>query len=103
MNAGETGKKEATAKEKEISRMVRECEKIRYQARRFYYTAWAVLIMAIAFSLAFLLDSKWACFGISMGQLVSAGILWIFYSRAVKKIEQMNLEIEDLGNSSAQP
>ena len=95
-DVGETGKKEATAKEKEISRMVREREKIRYRARHFYYTAWAVLIMAIAFSLAFLLDSKWACFGISMGQLVSAGILWIFYSRAVKKIEQMNLEIEDL-------
>ena len=46
--------------------------------------------------LAFLLDSKWACFGISMGQLVSAGILWIFYNRAVKKIEQMNLEMEEL-------
>lgn len=81
---------------KTLARLTRDREKTRYQARRFYYTAWAVLVMSFAFALAFLMDSKWACFGISMGQLASAGILWIFYSRAVKKIEQMNLEMEDL-------
>lgn len=93
--AGGTGRREATAKEKKVSRRIREREKIRYQARHFYYTAVAAFIMALAFLLAFLIDSKWACFGIGIGQFVGAGILWIWYNRAVKKIEQMNLEIEE--------
>lgn len=79
---------------KTIAKLTREREKIRYQARRFYYTAWAIVIMAFAFALAFLIDSKWACFGISMGQFVSAGILWISYGRAVKKIETINEAID---------
>ncbi len=81
---------------KTIAKLTREREKVRYQARRFYYTAWAVLIMALTFMLAFLMDSRWACFGIGMGQFVSAGIIWLMYSKAVKKIEKLNEEVGGL-------
>ena len=81
---------------KTIAKLTREREKVRYQARRFYYTAWADLIMAVTFMLAFLMDSRWVCFGIGTGQLVGAGIIWIFYSRAVNKIEKLNEDMEDI-------
>lgn len=81
---------------KTIARLTREREKTRYQARRFYYIAWADLIMAITFMLAFLMDSRWICFGIGIGQLVGAGIIWTFYSRAVNRMEKLNEEIEEL-------
>ena len=81
---------------KTLAKLSREREKSRYQARRFYYTACANLTMAIAFMLAFLVDSKWACFGIGVGQMVGAGIIWLFYSKAVKKIETINETMEDL-------
>ena len=81
---------------KTIARLTREREKTRYQARRYYYTAWADLIMAVTNMLAFLMDSRWACFGIGIGMLVGAGVIWIFYSRAVSKIEKLNEDMEDL-------
>lgn len=89
-----TAKSDQSAKT--ITRLIREREKIRYQARRFYYTAWAALIMAIAFILAFLMDDRWICFGIGIGQVVGACIIWILYSRAVSKIEKLNDDMEDL-------
>lgn len=79
---------------KTIARLTREREKIRYQARRFYYIAWADIIMAFAFMLAFFMDSRWVCFGVGIGQLVGAVIIWIFYSSAVNKIEKLNEDME---------
>lgn len=81
---------------KTIARLIREREKIRYQARRYYYTAWAALLMAIGFLVSSVIDSRWICFGIGMGQVVGAVVVWILYSRAVSKIEKLNDEIEDL-------
>lgn len=81
---------------KTIARLTREREKTRYQARRYYYIAWADIIMAVTNLLAFLVDSKWVCFGVGTGLFVSAGIIWIFYSRAVSKIEKLNDDIEEL-------
>ena len=52
--------------------------------------------MALTFILSFLIDSKWASFGIGIGQLIGAGVVWILYSREVNKIEKLNDEIEDL-------
>jgi len=81
---------------KTIARLTREREKARYQARRYYYTAWAAFIMALTFMLSFLIGSKWVCVGIGIGQLIGAGVVWILYSREVNKIEKLNDEIEDL-------
>ena len=81
---------------KTIARLTREREKTRYQARRYYYIAWADLIMAVTNMLAFLMNSRWACFGIGIGMLVCAVIIWIFYSRTVNKIEKINDDMEDL-------
>ena len=81
---------------KTIARLAREREKIRYQARRYYYTAWAALIMAIGFMLAAVIDYRWASFGIGIGQIVGAVVVWFFYSRAVNKIEKLNEDMEDL-------
>ena len=81
---------------KTIARLTREREKVRYQARRFYYTACAGSIMALTFMLSFLIGSKWVCFGIGIGQLIGAGVVWILYSREVNKIEKLNDEIEEL-------
>lgn len=92
----ETASARSDQSAKTIARLTREREKIRYQARRFYYTAWAAVLMAIGFMLSFFIDSRWICFGIGMGQLVGAVIIWIFYSRAVSKIEKLNEDMEDL-------
>jgi len=81
---------------KTIARLTKEREKIRYQARRFYYSGWTYLIMAFTFMLAFLMDSRWLCFGFGIGQLVGDGVIWILYSRAVNKIEKLNEDIEAL-------
>ena len=79
---------------KNIARLIREREKIRYLARRYYYTALAAVLMAIGFMLAAVIDSRSISFGIGMGQIVGAGIVWIFYSRAVSKIETLNDAID---------
>ena len=50
--------------------------------------------MAFAFMLAFFMDSRWVCFGVGIGQLVGAVIIWIFYSSAVNKIEKLNEDME---------
>lgn len=81
---------------KTIARLTREREKVRYQARRYYYTAWAAVLMAIGFMLASVIDSRWICFGIGTGQIVGACIIWILYGRAVNKIEKLNDDMEDL-------
>lgn len=81
---------------KAMARLTREREKIRYQARRFYYIGWAYLIMAFTLMLAFFIDSRWICFGIGIGQMVGAVVVWIFYGRAVTKIEKLNEDMEDL-------
>jgi len=81
---------------KTIARLTREREKIRYRARRFYYIAWAAVMMAIAFMIAYLMDSRMGCFGCGIGQLVGAVILWSFYNRDVKKIEKLNENIDDI-------
>ena len=80
---------------KTIAKLTRERERIRYQARRFYYIAWADFIMALAFMLAFFMDSRWICFGVGIGQLVGAVIIWIFYNSAVNKIEKLNEDMEN--------
>ena len=80
---------------KTIAQLTRERERIRYQARRFYYIAWADFIMALAFMLAFFMDSRWICFGVGIGQLVGAVIIWIFYNSAVNKIEKLNEDMEN--------
>ncbi|MBP3570196.1 MAG: helix-turn-helix transcriptional regulator [Lachnospiraceae bacterium] len=80
---------------KTIAKLTRERERIRYQARRFYYIAWADFIMALAFMLAFFMDSSWICFGVGIGQLVGAVIIWIFYNSAVNKIEKLNEDMEN--------
>lgn len=90
---------QATAKSdqsaKTIAKLTREREKARYQARRYYYnTAWAALLMAIGFLLASVIDSRWICFGIGMGQVIGAVGVWILYSRAVNKIEMINDAID---------
>ncbi len=79
---------------KTIARLTREREKTRYQARRYYYTAWAALLMAIGFLLAAVIDSRWIIFGIGIGQVVGACIIWILYNRAVNKIETINDAID---------
>lgn len=79
---------------KTIARLTREREKIRYLARKYYYTAWAAVLMAIGFMLAAVIDSRWVSFGIGMGQVVSAVVVWILYSRAVSKIETINDAID---------
>ena len=81
---------------KAIAKFTREREKIRYLARKYYYTAWAAVLMAIGFMLAAVIDSRWVSFGIGMGQVAGAVVVWILYSRAVNKIEKLNDEIEDL-------
>lgn len=81
---------------KTIARLTREREKTRYQARKYYYTAWAAVLMAIGFLTSSVIDSRWISFGIGMGQAVGAVIVWIFYSRAVSKIEKLNEDMEDL-------
>lgn len=79
---------------KSIARLIREREKIRYQARRYYYTAWAALLMATGFLVSSVIDSRWISFGIGIGQVVGACIIWILYSRAVNKIETINDAID---------
>lgn len=81
---------------KTIARLTREREKTRYQARRYYYTAWAAVLMAIGFMLASVIDSRWISFGIGIGQVVGAVVVWGFYSKAVSKIEKLSEEIEEL-------
>ena len=81
---------------KTIARLTREREKTRYLARKYYYTAWAAVLMAIGFMVSSVIDSRWISFGIGMGQAVGAAIVWIFYSRAVGKIEKLNEDMEDL-------
>ena len=79
---------------KTIARLTREREKTRYQARRYYYTAWAALLMAIGFMVSSVIDSRWISFGIGIGQVVGACIIGILYSRAVSKIEALNDTID---------
>ena len=81
---------------KTIARLTREREKIRYQARWYYYTAWAAVLLAIGFMLAAVIDYRWVSFGIGIGQLVGAVVVWFLYSRAVSKIEKLNEDMEDL-------
>lgn len=81
---------------KTIARLTREREKTRYQARKYYYTAWAAVLMAIGFMLAAVIDCRSISLGIGIGQFVGAAIVWGFYGRAVNKIEKLNDEIEDL-------
>ena len=89
-----TAKSDQSAKT--IARLTREREKTRYLARKYYYTAWAAVLMAIGFLTSSVIDSRWISFGIGMGQAVGAVIVWIFYSRAVSKIEKLNEDMEDL-------
>ena len=79
---------------KTIARLIREREKIRYQARRYYYTAWAALLMATGFLVSSVIDSRWISFGIGIGQVIGACVIWILYSRAVNKIETINDAID---------
>ena len=79
---------------KTIAKLTREREKIRAKARHYYYYGWANLLMGISMMLAFLIDSPWVIFGIGTGQVVGAVIIWIFYSRAVSKIEMINDAID---------
>ncbi len=79
---------------KTIARLIREREKVRYQARRYYYTAWAALLMATGFLVSSVIDSRWISFGIGIGQVIGACIVWILYSRAVNKIETINDAID---------
>ena len=79
---------------KSMARLIREREKVRYQARRYYYTAWAALLMATGFLVSSVIDSRWISFGIGIGQVVGACIIWILYSRAVNKIETINDAID---------
>jgi len=81
---------------KTIARLTREREKTRYLARKYYYTAWAAVLMAIGFVLAAVIDCRSISLGIGIGQLVGAAIIWGFYGRAVNKIEKLNDEMEDL-------
>jgi len=81
---------------KTIARLTREREKTRYLARKYYYTAWAAVLMAIGFMLAAVIDCRSISLGIGIGQLVGAAIIWGFYGRAVNKIEKLNDEMEDL-------
>ena len=81
---------------KTIARLTREREKTRYLARKYYYTALAAVLMAIGFMLAAVIDSRWVSFGIGIGQLVGAVVVWFLYSRAVSKIEKLNEDMEDL-------
>lgn len=81
---------------KTIARLTREREKTRYLARKYYYTAWAAVLMAIGFMLAAVIDSRSISFGIGIGQVVGAAIIWGFYGRAVSKIEKLNEDMEDL-------
>ena len=81
---------------KTIARLTREREKIRYLARKYYYTAMAAFLMATGFMLAAVIDSRWISLGIGIGQVVGACIVWILYSRAVNKIEKLNDDMEDL-------
>ena len=89
---------QATAKSdqnaKRIAKLIREREKTRYLARRYYYTAWAALFMAIGFLVSSVIDSQVVSFSIGIGQAVGAVIVWIFYSRAVNKIETINDAID---------
>lgn len=43
---------------KTIARLTRDREKTRYQAKRYYYTAWAAVLMATGFMLASVIDSE---------------------------------------------
>ena len=79
---------------KTIERLIREREKTRYLARKYYYTAWAALLMATGFLVSSVIDSRWISFGIGIGQVIGACIVWILYSRAVNKIETINDAID---------
>lgn len=79
---------------KSIAKLIREREKVRYQARRYYYTAWAALLMATGFLVSSVIDSRWISFGIGIGQVIGACIVWNLYSRAVNKIETINDAID---------
>ena len=52
--------------------------------------AWAAFAMALAYMLAVIIDYRWISFGMGMGQVVGAVIVWVFYSKAVSKIEKLN-------------
>ena len=81
---------------KTIARLTREREKTRARARQFYYCGWADMLMGISMMLAFLINTRWVIFGIGIGQVVGACIIWILYSRAVSKIEKLNDDMEDV-------
>ena len=89
-----TVKSDQTAKT--IARLTREREKIRYLARKYYYTAWAALLMATGFLVSSVIASRWISFGIGIGQVIGACIIWILYSRAVNKIDKLNEDMESL-------
>ncbi|MBO5352493.1 MAG: helix-turn-helix transcriptional regulator [Lachnospiraceae bacterium] len=83
----EEKKEENGLKNKETARAAKELERKRYQARRLYYSAWAAILMAVGFGLAVLIDSKVICAGICLGQMSGAVIMFLFYLRLVKQIE----------------
>ncbi len=83
----EEKKEENELKNKEAARAARELERKRYQARRLYYSAWAAILMAVGFGLAVLIGSKVICAAICLGQMSGAVIMFLFYLRLVKQIE----------------
>ena len=81
---------------KTIARLTREREKTRAKARQYYYCGWADMLMGVSMMLAFLIGARWIIFGIGIGQVVGACIIWILYGRAARKIEKLNDDMEDL-------
>lgn len=51
--------------------------------------------MGVAFMIAYLMDSRWACFGSGIGQFISAGIIIMLYHGDENKIEKLNEEIDN--------
>lgn len=84
----EEKKEENELKNKAAARAARELERKRYQARRLYYSAWAIIPMAIGFGLAGLIDSKMICASICLGQMIGVVIIFLIYLRLVKQIEK---------------
>ena len=83
-------------KDKALARIAKERAKKQQFARNCYYAGWIMAIICISFSVASLIDSDKVEVVICVVQCICSLIYFGLYAWAVKKIEKLDSEMEDL-------
>lgn len=87
---------EAKQKAKVLARIAKERAKQQQAARTYYYAMWITAIICVSFSVATIIDSNKIEVTFCIIQCICSIYYVLLYRRALKKIENLDLEREEL-------